>query len=126
MFFFCWFMRNMDSLPIWNYKEQIMGDIKAKDISMLCASTGSGKSSQVPQWLIDCNAENKVLVTQPRSKFLSLFILLKQNKLWILERNIFEHNRIQRKSHYNYRDDFALGKFEKIKILVYHICAKNG
>jgi hypothetical protein len=27
----------------------------------------------------------------------------------------------QRKSHYNYRDDFALEKFEKVKILVYHI-----
>ena len=28
---------------------------------------------------------------------------------------------MQRKSHYNYRDDFALEKFEKVKILVYHI-----
>ena len=27
----------------------------------------------------------------------------------------------QRKSHYNYKDDFALEKFEKVKILVYHI-----
>ena len=33
---------------------------------------------------------------------------------------------LQRKSHYNYRDDFALEKFEKVKILVYHICPKNG
>ena len=32
---------------------------------------------------------------------------------------------IQRKSYYNYRDDFALEKFEKVKILVYHICPKN-
>jgi hypothetical protein len=31
----------------------------------------------------------------------------------------------QRKSHYNYRDDFSLEKFEKVKILVYHICPKN-
>ena len=30
----------------------------------------------------------------------------------------------QRKSHYNYRDDFALKKFEKVKILVYHIYMK--
>ena len=32
----------------------------------------------------------------------------------------------QRKSHYDYRYDFALEKFEKVKILVYHICPKNG
>jgi hypothetical protein len=32
---------------------------------------------------------------------------------------------LQRKSHYNYRDDFALEKFEKVKILVYHICPQK-
>ena len=38
----------------------------------------------------------------------------------------FYKGAFQRKSHYNYRDDFALEKFEKVKILVYHICPKNG
>ena len=33
---------------------------------------------------------------------------------------------IPRKSHYNYRDNFALKQFEKVKILVYHICPKSG
>ena len=32
----------------------------------------------------------------------------------------------QHKSHYNYKDDFALEKFEKVKILVYHICPIDG
>jgi DnaJ-domain-containing protein 1 len=46
----------------------------------------------------------------------------------ILERRVpkqFKQVNSQRKSHYNYRYDFALEKFEKVEILVYHICFKN-
>jgi hypothetical protein len=37
----------------------------------------------------------------------------------------FENFSVQRKSLSNYRHDFALETFEKVKILVYHICPKN-
>ena len=45
----------------------------------------------------------------------------------IVKTNVFiTLTKSQRKSHYDYRDNFALEKFEKVQILVYHICPKNG
>jgi len=55
-----------NELPILSYKTTILTEIHTQDITMISASTGSGKSSQVPQWLIDLDPKNRVIVTQPR------------------------------------------------------------
>ena len=41
------------SLPIWAHAAQIRDGLRAKDVMLLVGETGSGKSTQVPQILID-------------------------------------------------------------------------
>jgi len=53
-------------LPILKYKQNILKEIQEQNIVMISASTGSGKSSQIPQWLIDMDSSFNIIVTQPR------------------------------------------------------------
>ncbi|MCJ1474184.1 putative ATP-dependent RNA helicase dhr2 [Lambiella insularis] len=41
------------NLPIWAHTEEIQQSLRAKDVLLLVGETGSGKSTQVPQFLID-------------------------------------------------------------------------
>ena len=41
------------TLPIWSHKEEIRQGLRDKDIVLLIGETGSGKSTQVPQFLIN-------------------------------------------------------------------------
>lgn len=52
------------SLPIFNKKNEIIEAIKNNDTVILTAETGSGKSTQVPQYLHEVGYN--VIVTQPR------------------------------------------------------------
>jgi len=52
------------SLPIYNYKEEIMNSIKENAVTIITAETGSGKSSQVPQYAYEAGYD--VVVTEPR------------------------------------------------------------
>lgn len=54
----------MKTLPVLNKKEEIVSAITKYDVVVLTAETGSGKSTQVPQFLYE--AGYKVIVTQPR------------------------------------------------------------
>ena len=40
-------------LPIWNHAQRIRDSLASKDVLLLVGETGSGKSTQVPQFLID-------------------------------------------------------------------------
>ena len=40
-------------LPIWPHADDIRQGLRAKDVTLLVGETGSGKSTQVPQFLID-------------------------------------------------------------------------
>lgn len=51
-------------LPISNYKNQIIEAVRNHDFTIVCAETGSGKSTQVPQYLADYYQQ--VIVTEPR------------------------------------------------------------
>lgn len=54
-------------LPIYNYRSVILEELRECGVVVLSAPTGSGKSTQVPQFLLDsgtCPAE--ILVLQPR------------------------------------------------------------
>ena len=58
-------------LPILRYKDKIVDTIKQNMVTIITAPTGSGKSTQVPQYVLDdeYNKEKrhcKIVVTQPR------------------------------------------------------------
>lgn len=51
-------------LPVTQYKEAILASIKENPLTIIVAETGAGKSTQVPQYLIE--AGYNIVVTQPR------------------------------------------------------------
>jgi ATP-dependent RNA helicase DHX29 len=57
-------------LPIWDYRERIVATIVAHQVTVLCAETGAGKSTQVPSLLLQnqltSGMDSKILITQPR------------------------------------------------------------
>jgi ATP-dependent RNA helicase DHX29 len=57
-------------LPIWEHRDLIVDTISANQVSILCAETGAGKSTQVPSFILQKHLNDgqdcKVLITQPR------------------------------------------------------------
>ena len=51
-------------LPIEKYKGQILSALEKHQVVVICAETGAGKSTQVPQYLL--HAGYRTVVTQPR------------------------------------------------------------
>jgi ATP-dependent helicase HrpB len=56
------------SLPIWEIHSQIVGTLRSGNRLVLVAPTGSGKTTQVPQMLLDAGlaGDKKIVVLQPR------------------------------------------------------------
>ncbi len=65
-------LRQREGLPIWSKRAEIVRLIDEHSVVVLSGATGSGKSTQVPQFLLDHYIENSkgsevnILVTQPR------------------------------------------------------------
>lgn len=55
-------------LPIWQKQEEIRASLRTNNILVLSGETGSGKSTQLPQYLLDETwmKTGKIAVTQPR------------------------------------------------------------
>lgn len=62
-------------LPAWNYKEVILDTVKQHQVVVICGETGCGKSTQIPQflldsWLLNWDSSNRrhveIICTQPR------------------------------------------------------------
>src|SRR5437879_8861695 len=60
--------RASTSLPIWEIHSQIVETLRSVNRLVLVAPTGSGKTTQVPQMLLDAGlaGEKKIVVLQPR------------------------------------------------------------
>lgn len=58
-------MEHPGSLPIANFREQIVRSVRQQQVTIITAETGAGKSTQVPQYLIGAGF-TKAIVTQPR------------------------------------------------------------
>ncbi len=56
----------MKSLPIWQVEAPILEALRTGNRLVLAAPTGSGKSTQVPQMLLDALGLQRVVVLQPR------------------------------------------------------------
>ncbi|KAK3720674.1 Salivary acidic proline-rich phosphoprotein 1/2 [Vermiconidia calcicola] len=54
------------NLPIWNRQKDIRTAVRENDVLVLSGETGSGKSTQVPQFILDHCGPGKIAVTQPR------------------------------------------------------------
>lgn len=55
----------MSGLPVAAHREELLAALKSKGVAVLSAPTGSGKSTQVPQFLMG-RAGGRVLVLEPR------------------------------------------------------------
>ena len=56
-------------LPIFEYKEKILELLKTNQLIIIEGETGSGKTTQIPQYLYEsgyCNNKKKICITQPR------------------------------------------------------------
>ena len=60
--------RQRQLLPIYNYKDHILYALENYNVVVLVSSTGTGKSTQIPQYLYESGwAKDKcILCTQPR------------------------------------------------------------
>lgn len=58
------------NLPIYEFKEKVIETIERNRVTLIHGSTGSGKTTQIPQYLMDLAAQRnqpcKILCTQPR------------------------------------------------------------
>ena len=54
-------------LPVWEYFEEFQSMVKQQQVVVLVGETGSGKTTQIPQWCTELGLSNKhVACTQPR------------------------------------------------------------
>lgn len=59
------YLQYKNGLPIYAKKKEILEKYAESQVLIIKSSAGSGKSTQMPQYLLQC-ARGKILVTQPR------------------------------------------------------------
>mmetsp|Transcript_72499 Transcript_72499/g.125766 ORF Transcript_72499/g.125766 Transcript_72499/m.125766 type:complete len:1100 (-) Transcript_72499:169-3468(-) len=55
-----------EELPVFKQREEVINIVKDNQVVLLVGETGSGKSTQVPQLILDACPEARILVMQPR------------------------------------------------------------
>jgi ATP-dependent RNA helicase DHX36 len=53
-------------LPAWSRQQEILEKVEQHHVVVLAGETGCGKSTQIPQFLVDANPTASIVVTQPR------------------------------------------------------------
>ena len=54
-------------LPVWDYFEEFQSMVREHQVTVLVGETGSGKTTQIPQWCTELGLSNRhVACTQPR------------------------------------------------------------
>jgi HrpA-like RNA helicase len=53
-------------LPAYAHQEEVVRTVAANAVTIVSGETGCGKSTQVPQFLLDANSDASIVVTQPR------------------------------------------------------------
>ena len=60
---------SLPALPVRDYKDKILSTVKKYPITLIVGETGSGKTTQIPQYLLEWNqvtTNNIIVCTQPR------------------------------------------------------------
>lgn len=55
-----------ETLPVVEQRERVLAAVAAHDVVILVSETGSGKTTQLPQLLLDADPAARIVVTQPR------------------------------------------------------------
>jgi len=64
--------RNRQCLPIFDYRQQILETVRDNSVTVLCAETGAGKTTQCPQYILEeglmsgFGDRTNIICTQPR------------------------------------------------------------
>eukprot|EP00397_Hematodinium_sp_SG-2012_P002884 GEMP01002892.1.p1 GENE.GEMP01002892.1~~GEMP01002892.1.p1 ORF type:complete len:1080 (+),score=285.51 GEMP01002892.1:130-3369(+) len=53
-------------LPAWAHRQEILEKVARSQVVLISGETGCGKSTQVPQFILDANKTCRILVAQPR------------------------------------------------------------
>ncbi|CAG8582571.1 3720_t:CDS:2 [Cetraspora pellucida] len=60
-------IRQRESLPVFPYRQEIIDAIKSEPLLVVIGETGSGKTTQIPQYILESFPEFRLIgVTQPR------------------------------------------------------------
>lgn len=58
--------RGREKLPAWRWREKVVEVAHNSRVTMIKGTTGCGKSTQVPHFLLAAGKDTKIVVTQPR------------------------------------------------------------
>ena len=59
-------LKKRKSLPVWSSRKQILDLVEKNRIVIIQGETGSGKTTQIPQFLLDAGYYGGIVCTQPR------------------------------------------------------------
>ena len=60
------FSKIQESLPVFKYKDVILDTVNKYPVVIIVGDTGSGKSTQIPRYLLERSENESVICTQPR------------------------------------------------------------
>ena len=55
-----------DALPVLKHRQSVIDALNQHGVAVISGDTGCGKSTQVPQFLLDADPHSRIVVTQPR------------------------------------------------------------
>ncbi|KAF4675090.1 DEAH (Asp-Glu-Ala-His) box polypeptide 34 [Perkinsus chesapeaki] len=59
-------MSSREALPIAKHRDQILDALETSRVILIAGDTGCGKSTQVPQYLLEADRDTSIICTQPR------------------------------------------------------------
>ena len=58
--------KQREQLPVYQFRDEVMEAVVNNPVVIIEGSTGSGKTTQIPQFLLEAASQAKIVCTQPR------------------------------------------------------------